>query len=81
MNDDLSDRFEIAVDPDAEPVDFDDVLAGFLLSYVRSEDGSADHSQKPAKNSPAKATEPKSQSSTGMDTSSQDRQCRENGDR
>ncbi len=41
MNDDLSDRFEIAVDPDAEPVDFDEALAIFLLDYVRKGDGSS----------------------------------------
>ena len=42
MNNDLSDRLEIVVDPDADPVDFDEVLAAFLLSYVREEGGSAD---------------------------------------
>ena len=39
MDIDLTDRFEIVVDPDAEPVDFDEALAEFLLSYVRSERG------------------------------------------
>jgi len=31
---DLLDRFEIVVDPTAEPVDFDEVLADFLLGLV-----------------------------------------------
>ncbi len=42
MDDDLSGRFEITVDPDAEPVDIDEVLAEFLLSCVRKDGGSAD---------------------------------------
>jgi len=31
---DFLDRFEIVVDPTAEPVDFDEVLADFLLHVV-----------------------------------------------
>ncbi len=46
MNDDLSDHFEFVVDPDAEPADFDEVLAAFLLSYIRKEDGCAGQSKK-----------------------------------
>ena len=42
MDVDLTDRFEIVVDPDAEPVDLDEALAEFLLSYVRSERGSSE---------------------------------------
>ena len=32
---DLSDRFLTLVDPDAEPVDLDEVVAEFLLQIVR----------------------------------------------
>lgn len=32
----LDDRLEFSVDPDAEPSDLDQVLAQFLLTYVRS---------------------------------------------
>jgi hypothetical protein len=32
---DLHDRFEVVVDPDAEPIDLDEVLAEFLLKFVR----------------------------------------------
>ena len=33
---DLLDRFEVVVDQDAEPVDLDEALAGFLLWLVES---------------------------------------------
>ncbi len=42
MDVDLTDRFEVVVDPGAEPVDLDEALAEFLLSYVRSERGSSE---------------------------------------
>ena len=42
MSDDFSDRFEFIVDPDAEPVDFDEVLAKFLLAYVRRDPATPD---------------------------------------
>ena len=42
MTDDLSDRLEIVVDPDADPVDFDEALAVFLLDYAGEADESAD---------------------------------------
>lgn len=32
---DISDRFEVLVDPDAIPIDPDEALAEFLVSYVR----------------------------------------------
>jgi len=34
---DLQDRLEFVTDPEAEPVDFDAVLARYLLTVVRSE--------------------------------------------
>ena len=34
---DLQDRFTVAVDPSANPVDWDQPLAVFLLRYVRSQ--------------------------------------------
>ena len=34
---DLSEHFEIVVDQDADPVDWDDVLVDFLLAVVRTE--------------------------------------------
>ncbi len=33
---DYSDRLDFTVDPDAEPVDLDEALASFLVSYHRS---------------------------------------------
>lgn len=38
---DLSARFDVEIDSDAEPIDIDQVLAGFLLSYVRSAAGAS----------------------------------------
>ena len=35
LDGDLLERFEVVVDQDAEPVDWDDALAEFLLAYVR----------------------------------------------
>lgn len=35
------DQFDLVVDQDAEPVDLDQVLAEFLLSYVRSSAGAS----------------------------------------
>jgi hypothetical protein len=32
---DFTDIFEVVIDGDAEPVDWDEALASFLLSYVR----------------------------------------------
>ena len=40
MGGNFSDCFEIVVDPDAEPVDWDDAVAEFLLTYVRRAAGS-----------------------------------------
>lgn len=34
---DLADRIEVEVDPSADPVDWDQALAVFLLRYVRSQ--------------------------------------------
>lgn len=34
---DLRDRIEVRVDPDADAVDWDTVVARFLLRYVRSQ--------------------------------------------
>ena len=34
---DLFDQFDLVVDQDAEPVDLDQVLAEFLLNYVRQQ--------------------------------------------
>jgi len=34
---DISDRIEVVVDPEAEPTDWDQALAVFLLRYVRSQ--------------------------------------------
>lgn len=36
-NSDFPDRFEVVVDPDAQPADWDDALADFLLAYVKRE--------------------------------------------
>lgn len=38
---DLLDRFDVVVDEDADPVDLDQALAEFLLSYVRSTAGAS----------------------------------------
>lgn len=35
------DRFDLVVDPDAEPADLDAVLARFLLNFVRNRSSSA----------------------------------------
>lgn len=35
---DLSDRLDFTVDPEAEPVDFDDIMAEFLIAFARGED-------------------------------------------
>jgi len=50
---DLLDRFEVVVDPHAEPADFDAALAEFL-SYVRNKRSSAE-------TSPAEQVETKSE--------------------
>ena len=39
-------RFDIIVDPDAEPADFDEAMAEFLLSYVRTEAGACEEGQR-----------------------------------
>jgi len=33
----IDDRIDFRVDPDAEPADWDEALAAFLLRYVRSQ--------------------------------------------
>ena len=42
-NSDLTEQFEVVVDQDAEPADWDDALADFLLAVIREE---ADQRQK-----------------------------------
>ncbi len=42
-NPDLTECFEVVVDRDAQPADWDDVLADFLLAVIRAE---ADQRQK-----------------------------------
>jgi len=37
MSNDLLDQFETVIDADADPSDFDEAVAEFLLAYVRSE--------------------------------------------
>ncbi len=41
---DLLDRFEVIVDPNAEPADLDEALASFLLNDVRRRQSSAETS-------------------------------------
>jgi hypothetical protein len=41
---DLLDRLEIVIDPDAEPADFDEALAEFLLTHVRRSSASTETS-------------------------------------
>jgi hypothetical protein len=38
ISDGLGDRFTVIIDQDAEPGDWDDALASFLLAYVRKRD-------------------------------------------
>lgn len=53
---DLLDRFDILVDPDAEPADLDEALAEFLLTFVRNQ-------STPAGSSTADGSRPQSISS------------------
>ena len=39
---DFFERFEVVLDQDAEPADLDQVLAEFLLNYVRSNQGAVE---------------------------------------
>lgn len=56
-NADISDRFKVLVDPEADPTDLDEALAEFLLSYVRSTSASQPVSDCGRNKGPAESSE------------------------